>query len=167
MIGISSGLLLTCCGVILQAAFGLPTCLQMSGSGGGIELFSRNHTLQFGDGTEFKLKGLNWFGFETGLYVVHGLWERSIEDFLNFITQHKFNALRIPLSVDGVMDNPNPPSYDYESCYFDGTITSLEALDYLIDRLAERGILVLLDQHRLNTGSNRLVTLTQNMTKTL
>lgn len=128
------------------------TCLPLS-MAGGIELFSKNYQLQFSDGTEYKLKGLNWFGFETSLYVVHGLWAQSIDYFLDFCVEHKFNALRIPLSVDAVLTDPKPPVYDHLSCFFDGEITSLQALDYLIARLAERGILLLLDQHRLNTGS--------------
>lgn len=122
----------------------------------GIELFSRNYALEFPNGDEFHLKGLNWFGAETDIATVHGLWAQSVDHFLDFLTQHKFNAVRLPLSVDNVLSsNPPvyPPDYDYLSCFFDGTITTMQSIDYIIARLAERGILVLLDQHRLNTGS--------------
>ena len=127
------------------------TCLP--GGGGVIELFSRDYRLEFSNGEEFKLKGVNWFVFETSLYVVHGLWAQTIDYFLDFLVTNKFNAVRLPLLVDVVLGDPKPPSYDFLSCFFDGDISSLEALDYLIARLGELGILVLFDQHRLNSGS--------------
>src|SRR5262245_32549040 len=34
-------------------------------------------------GTPVMLRGVNWFGFETSNYVVHGLWARGMEDMLD------------------------------------------------------------------------------------
>ena len=34
---------------------------------------------------QVHIAGLNWFGFETGNYVPHGLWSRDYKDVLNQI----------------------------------------------------------------------------------
>lgn len=51
---------------------------------------------------QFKIKGLNYFGFETEDNCVHGLWgplTKSLTDYLDIVQEHGFNALRIPFSV--------------------------------------------------------------------
>ena len=49
----------------------------------------------------FRIKGLNWFGFETEDDCLHGLWggQRPISFYLDFIAKHGFNAIRVPFSV--------------------------------------------------------------------
>ena len=34
------------------------------------------------NGTAVRIAGINWFGFETNNYVVHGLWSRDYKDML-------------------------------------------------------------------------------------
>ena len=38
------------------------------------------------------LKGLNWFGFETDIHTVHGLWTRNWKQMLDQIQATGFNA---------------------------------------------------------------------------
>ena len=70
-------------------------------------------------GQRFHLKGLNWFGFETDLCNLHGLWSVSLEKLLDFCASHRFNALRVPFSCElvsqfdsrhpgGMNDHANP-----------------------------------------------------------
>src|SRR5919205_2514980 len=51
-------------------------------------------------GTPVRVAGINWFGFETANYVVHGLWSRDYKDLLNQIKSLRYNPLRLPYSDD-------------------------------------------------------------------
>ena len=53
----------------------------------------------------FELKGINWFGFEGKGAVADGLWERKLADYLDELGGLNFNAIRLPLAVDNVLDN--------------------------------------------------------------
>ena len=44
-----------------------------------------------------RIAGINWFGFETTNYVVHGLWSRNYKDMLDQIARLGYNTLRLPL----------------------------------------------------------------------
>lgn len=102
--------------------------------------------------TQFKIKGLSWFGLETCDFALHGLWSHPMTWYLDFIQANKFNLLRIPFSqqwVKNSFDNQQPNS---------GTVTgdpslqgktSLQMLDTLFDECSRRGIFILLDMHRL------------------
>ncbi len=70
-------------------------------------------------GTRFHLKGVNWFGFETDICNLHGLWSISMGSLLDFCATNRFNALRIPFSCElakqldsrqpgGMNDHANP-----------------------------------------------------------
>ena len=57
------------------------------------------------DGIPIDIKGVSWFGFEGQGGVVDGLWVRPMTDYLTFLQQHGFNAIRIPLAVDNIAAN--------------------------------------------------------------
>jgi hypothetical protein len=56
------------------------------------------------DGLPLSIKGVNWFGFETAVTVVHGLWQGPTalsQDFQNVAWRIKllgFNTIRLPFS---------------------------------------------------------------------
>jgi hypothetical protein len=56
------------------------------------------------DGVPLTIKGVNWFGFETAITVVHGLWQGPTaltQDFQNVALRIKllgFNTIRLPFS---------------------------------------------------------------------
>lgn len=56
------------------------------------------------DGMPLTIKGVNWFGFETAVTVVHGLWQGPTaltQDFQNVALRIKllgFNTIRLPFS---------------------------------------------------------------------
>ena len=54
----------------------------------------------------FDLKGVNWFGAEGQSAVVDGLWQRPLTEYLDEIQRQRFNALRLPLAVDNVLNDP-------------------------------------------------------------
>ena len=44
-------------------------------------------------GNTLQLKGLNWFGFETGDHVAHGLWTRNWKSMIGQMKTLGFNAV--------------------------------------------------------------------------
>jgi aryl-phospho-beta-D-glucosidase BglC (GH1 family) len=58
---------------------------------------------------EIKIKGMNYFGFETDIHTVHGLWSQSLETILDFLVLNNFNALRIPFSLDMIQNLDTKP----------------------------------------------------------
>ena len=112
------------------------------------------------NGKRFMIKGVNWFGFETEVHVVHGLWARKMDDILDWCVTNNFNALRIPFSCEFALNLANKKPLNA-----DGTaaidyvlnpdlvgLLSSEILDKLVMRAAQRGILILLDMHRLQSS---------------
>jgi len=80
--------------------------------------------------------------------------------FLDLLSDNKFNAVRVTLDTDLMLHDRHhgyiTPEEDekhvkpYHSPLMD--MSSLEVLDWFVDKFAERGILVLLDLHCLDTG---------------
>lgn len=118
------------------------------------------------NGTEvpFQVKGVNWFGMETTLAVPFGLWENSENgttayEIASFLSRNNFNAVRIPVSIENVLNN-NPP--------LDGVVNKasnralnmknfISTLQSIVKSLAFRQIGVMISLHRLTnevTGSN-------------
>ena len=49
---------------------------------------------------EVWLTGCNWFGFNTGSNVFDGVWACNMHEALQHIADHGFNLLRVPISVE-------------------------------------------------------------------
>ena len=104
------------------------------------------------DGKEVHIKGLSWFGFEGDNAVADGLWQHSVDSYLDFLVANHFNALRLPLALNNVLNNPVPSrSMVSAEPRFVGE-DSLWLLEMIVMRAARKGILVLLDMHRLNSS---------------
>lgn len=104
-----------------------------------------------------QIKGANWFGFETTTGVFHGLWAQPPSFFFDFLETYNFNALRVPLDLDLMLNDRDAGSYitpepdeGYPSPLMSNT--SLEVLDWFVTECADRGILILLDMHCLDTS---------------
>ncbi|CAL5977322.1 1 [Hexamita inflata] len=121
------------------------------------QLFSRNSQLEDQNGVKVNIKGYNYFGFETQVAIVHGLWSRNLESLLDQTYSEGFNAIRIPFSCELALNltlkqpvnEKNQFVIDYELNPKLKGLTSAEILDYLINAAAARGIVILLDMHRL------------------
>jgi aryl-phospho-beta-D-glucosidase BglC (GH1 family) len=99
------------------------------------------------NGTPVRIAGVNWFGFETSNYVVHGLWARNYQDMMNQMKQLGFNTIRIPFSnaifnpantPNGINFNLNP---DLQG------LTSLQILDKVVAYAGQIGLRIILDHH--------------------
>ncbi len=104
-----------------------------------------------------KLKGANWFGFETPDHVVHGLWSRGYKQMINEMKGMGINSLRIPVCPAtlngskkiGSINFGETDNNDFKNQ--DGTIkNSLEILDIVLQELNRNQIYILLDMHRID-----------------
>ncbi|KAF0694293.1 Aste57867_14822 [Aphanomyces stellatus] len=64
------------------------------------------------NGTEVPvaIKGVNWFGMETGMQAPFGLWDNdqngtTVYAIADFLSANKFNSVRLPLCVQNILDN--------------------------------------------------------------
>src|SRR5450432_3827909 len=60
-----------------------------------------------------RIAGINWFGFETANYVVHGLWSRNYQDVLTQVKGLGYNTIRLPYSNQLFDASSVPNSIDY------------------------------------------------------
>mmetsp|Transcript_14238 Transcript_14238/g.21062 ORF Transcript_14238/g.21062 Transcript_14238/m.21062 type:complete len:437 (-) Transcript_14238:72-1382(-) len=117
------------------------------------------------NGAPFRLKGANWFGFETPMSVLHGLWigGTTINNILDFCRAYKINALRIPISltlalnVDTMIEDG-----DCVECL---SPFSYDAISMLMKKAAKRGILILFDMHNLTTENKNELWYDENFTE--
>ena len=103
-------------------------------------------------GTAIKLKGVSWFGAEGIGHVPDGLWANTLDFYLEFLMENDFNALRLPLALDTVMANPTPTKKMLQAESGLWELNYLDILERVVDAAAKRGILVLLDLHRLEAA---------------
>lgn len=101
-------------------------------------------------GSQFLLKGVNWFGFETETFSPHGLWSSSMDYLLDFVKREGFNAIRVPFSTEFAekMDKINPTAIDYSQNPDLKGKTAGQVMDTLVRKCKKRGIYVMPDMHR-------------------
>ncbi|MBI3286624.1 MAG: cellulase family glycosylhydrolase, partial [Chloroflexi bacterium] len=102
---------------------------------------------------EVRLTGVNWFGLETPNYAPHGLWTRNWEGMLDQIKTLGFNTLRIPFSNQLFDPGSVPNSINFDLNPDLKGLSGLEILDKLIQGAGARGLKVILDRHRPDSGS--------------
>ncbi|MGA9669340.1 MAG: cellulase family glycosylhydrolase [Terracidiphilus sp.] len=109
------------------------------------------------NGNEVRIAGINWYGFETPDYLVHGLWAQDYHTVLNTIKSLGYNVIRIPFSNQMVESNPIPTNFT--SFANGGPVnqalngqTALADLDILVSYAGSIGLRVILDNHRSEAG---------------
>ncbi|MGD1882969.1 MAG: cellulase family glycosylhydrolase [Paracoccaceae bacterium] len=105
------------------------------------------------DGMKVDLKGVNWFGFETDIGVLHGLWARNMEDMLDEIADFGFNMIRLPFAGELAVNDTIASGINTAENPVLAGMTSLEVMGEFLDAAAERGFGVLLDMHRTTPGN--------------
>ncbi len=80
------------------------------GQGAGYWHTSGNKILD-SNGTEVRIAGINWYGFETSNYLINGLWAQDYKTILNTIKSLGYNVIRMPFSNQMVETNPVPSNY--------------------------------------------------------
>jgi endoglucanase len=123
-------------------------------TGGGKGYWHTNGTQIFDANNQpVRIAGINWFGFETSNYIVHGLWARNYKDMLNQIKSLGYNTIRLPYSnqlfdagskPNGINFNKNP---DLQG------LNGLQIMDKIIGYASQIGLRIILDQHRPDSNA--------------
>lgn len=100
------------------------------------------------EGNKVVLTGVNWFGAETGTFAPHGLWSRGLDSMLDQMVGTGFNTLRLPYSNELFAAKSKPNGIDFKKNPQLKGLTGLEIMDKVIEGATERGMMVILDQHR-------------------
>lgn len=105
-------------------------------------------------GQPVRIAGINWFGFETANYVVHGLWSRDYKSMIDQMKSLGYNTIRLPYSDDIFKTGTVPNSIDFSSgknADLQG-LNSLQIMDKLVSYAGQDGLKVILDRHRPDAG---------------
>ncbi len=107
------------------------------------------------NGSEVRLTGVNWFGFETSMGYFHGMWSRDMKSMLLQIKDQGFNCIRIPWNNEMLDQEISISSFGTDS--YTGVSpmneeestksTPLEVLDIAIEWCQENNMKVILDNH--------------------
>ena len=117
-------------------------------------------------GSAVRIAGINWFGFETANYVVHGLWSRDYKDMLNQIASLNFNTLRIPYSDDILKSGTTPNSINFYQMNTDlQGLNSLQVLDKIVDYAGSIGLRIILDRHRPDSSGQSALWYTSSVSE--
>ena len=100
-----------------------------------------------------RIAGINWFGFETANYVVHGLWTRNYQDMLKQVKSLGYNTLRLPYSNQLFDAGSTPNSIDYTKNPDLQGLTGIQIMDKIIGYASQLGLRIILDRHRPDSGS--------------
>src|SRR3990172_3718313 len=101
-------------------------------------------------GKEVLLTGVNWFGMETGTFAPHGLWARSMDSMLDQIVELGFNTIRLPYSNEMFDPASKPKGIDFGINPDLRGLTGLQIMDKVVEGARQRGLKIMLDQHRPN-----------------
>lgn len=111
-------------------------------------LYSRDGLLYVGKSTPFMIKGFSWYGMEEERQMPGGLHEVTVDYILSFARKYKFNAIRLPLSVENIINNNIAASNSFKNPDLSG-LRHIDVVKAIIRKAANYGILILLDMHRL------------------
>ncbi len=95
-----------------------------------------------------RIAGVNWFGFETNSFVVHGLQNRNYKDMINQIKSMGYNTIRLPYSNQLFDKNSIPNDIDYGKNPDLQGLQGLQLMDKIVDYATSNGLHIILDQHR-------------------
>ena len=104
------------------------------------------------DNRPIDLRGASWFGAEGPGRTPDGLWMHNASFYIRFLSEHGFNAVRLPLALDNIASNigPHMSMIAAEPSWFG--LSYLDVLSHVIELAADHGLLVLLDLHRLQSA---------------
>ncbi|KAF4324492.1 hypothetical protein BBO99_00000178 [Phytophthora kernoviae] len=114
----------------------------------------------YANGTEVNvdIKGINWFGMETGTAIPLGLWDNADNgttayQIASFLSDNKFNAIRLPLCVNWILTNPEPETSLINTAENRAISVKnyMSLLKSIVKVLAYRNIGVLLSMHTLTS----------------
>jgi endoglucanase len=105
-------------------------------------------------GSEFRITGINWYGFETRDGVAHGLYAQDFHAVVDQVKQYGYNTIRIPWSnamweADAVVGNSK-----VSACPTCKGKTARDVLAMIVNYAGSIGLHVMLDNHRSTAGNS-------------
>ena len=97
---------------------------------------------------QVRIAGINWFGFETPSFVVHGLQNRNYQDMLKQIKGLGYNTVRLPYSNQLFDPASKPSGINYSLNPDLQGLQGLPLMDKIVDYATSIGLHIILDQHR-------------------
>src|SRR5215210_8929903 len=105
-------------------------------------------------GAEFRISGINWYGFETSDNIAHGLWTKDYTVVVDQIKQYGYNTIRIPFSNAMWELNPVPNSNTKSACPTCANKRARDILALIVNYAGSQGLHVILDNHRSEAGNS-------------
>ncbi|KAE9354269.1 hypothetical protein PR003_g3451 [Phytophthora rubi] len=111
------------------------------------------------NGTEVPvgIKGVNWFGMETGLAIPFGLWENmdngtSVYEIAAFLARNKFNSVRLPVCIKNILNDAAPEKslVNVQTNRALNITTYITTIQSIVEALGYRHISVLISLHTLD-----------------
>ncbi len=100
-----------------------------------------------------RIAGVNWFGFETPDYVVHGLNVRSYQSMLDQIKSLHYNTIRLPYSNQLFDPGSKPVGINYSLNPDLQGLSGLQLMDKIVDYASQIGLHIILDRHRPDSSA--------------
>jgi endoglucanase len=133
-------------GVVAAVPLARPASVQAAGAG---YWHTSGRQILDSSNTPVRIAGINWFGFETNNYVVHGLWTRDYKAMLDQIKVTGYNTIRMPYSDDIFKSGTMPNSINFYQMNTDlQGLNSLQVMDKLVNYGGSIGLKFILDRHR-------------------
>lgn len=113
---------------------------------------SRNQTILYEDKIEVRIKGINYFGFESDCRAPQGLWIHDLDFYLDFVKENNFNAIRVPFSYEMALHLDDPPKWECVTQVQDQHCKSSvgNMMECFFIKAIQRGMFILLDFHTIN-----------------
>jgi endoglucanase len=105
------------------------------------------------DGAVVQIRAVNWFGLETANCAPHGLWSVSLDSALDQIRRFGFNTIRLPYANQCLDASTTPSGIDFAQNPGLSGKSPVQVMDAVVAAAGRRGLKVILDQHRPDTGS--------------
>src|SRR6266700_361088 len=102
-----------------------------------------------------RIAAINWFGFESSTYVVHGLGQRDYHDLLRQVKTLGYNTVRLPFSDQLFFASsvPNCISFNNGMNKDLQGLTGVQILDKIVAAAGQLGLRIVLDHHGVDAGS--------------
>jgi endoglucanase len=111
------------------------------------------------NGTEVPvgIKGVNWFGMETGLAIPFGLWENmdngtSVYEIAAFLARNKFNSIRLPVCIKSILKDtaPDKTLINLNTNRAINVTSYITTIQTIVEALGYRHITVMISLHTLD-----------------
>ncbi|KAL4171355.1 hypothetical protein KRP22_009451 [Phytophthora ramorum] len=111
------------------------------------------------NGTEVPvgIKGVNWFGMETGLAIPFGLWENmdngtSVYEIAAFLARNNFNSVRLPVCIKNILKNTAPQKtlINLNTNRAINITSYMTTIQTIVEALGYRHITVMISLHTLD-----------------